>query len=493
MLDTIRLEKRQKIGLILGPLLFVSILLLPLPAGMSRPALGVGATAALMAVWWITEAIPIPATALLPIAFFPALGVMSSASVTTSYANHLIYLYLGGFLIAVTIQKWNLHRRIALVTIRTVGISPNRIVLGFMLATWMLSMWISNTATTMMMLPIGIAVVGQAKAMLTREQKKAHSLSNFGTALMLGIAYSSSIGGIATLIGTPPNAILVGVIEKTYGQSIDFFTWATMAFPLSVLMLAACWFYLTRISCRSQIKHLPGGRELIVSELKKLGPTSKQEKRVLTVFVIVAGLWIARGFVSMGMVHDSTIAVAGAIALFLIPADLTKGEFLLDWRTAVKIPWDIIILFGGGFALAAGFSESGLTEWIATRLTVLQGANIVLLIAVLTLLVVFLTEMTSNSATASLILPIMAAFAEAMQVHPYGLMIAVALSASFAFMLPVATPPNAIVFSSRMITIPQMARIGFWLNLIGSVLIILIIMLWLPRVWEIDLTAFPVF
>jgi sodium-dependent dicarboxylate transporter 2/3/5 len=465
---------------------------------MPANAMKVAAVAALMAVWWITEAIPIPATALLPVALFPTLGIMGSSDVTASYANHLIYLYLGGFMIAVTIEKWNLHKRIALVTIRLVGTSPKRIVLGFMVATAFLSMWISNTATTMMMLPIGLAVVHQAAAMLSKQDsfdlsKLETGDFRFATCLMLGIAYAASIGGIATLIGTPPNAILAGVIEETYGESISFASWMKVGLPLSVVMLIVTWLYLTNIASRSEITSLPGGRELIRSELAKLGPLSKEEKRVLAVFVLVAVAWIARGaftFEGAKLIHDSTIAILGALALFLIPADFKKGVFLLDWKTAVRIPWDIIILFGGGFALAAGFSKSGLTEWLAWRLSVLEGTNVVVLVGVAALLVIFLTEITSNTATASLTLPIMAAFAEAMQIHPYGVMVTVAIAASYAFMMPVATPPNAIVFSCRYVTIPKMAKAGFWLNLIGWILLLLAALLWLPTAWDLSLTGF---
>ena len=491
------LGSRQKIGLWLGPLLFVILMLLPCPKGMPAEAMKVSASAALMAVWWITEAIPIPATALLPIALFPTLGVMNSADTAGSYANHLIYLFMGGFMIAVTMEKWSLHKRIALTTINLIGVSPNRIVLGFMLATAFLSMWISNTATTMMMLPIGLAVIRQSAVMLEKNGTDIDTRPGsfrFGTSLMLGIAYAASIGGVATLIGTPPNAILVGIVEETYGLSISFANWIVFGFPLSLVMLLATWVYLTRIASRSEVDRLPGGRELIRRELDRLGKISGEEKRVMAVFLLVATAWILRGVIkidALEMVHDSTIAIAGAVLLFLIPSDLKKGEFLLDWATAVKIPWDVIILFGGGFALAAGFSRSGLTEWIAGRLSILEGVDVAFVTVAVALLIIFLTEITSNTATASLSLPIMAAIAEAMHVHPYGLMITAAIAASFAFMMPVATPPNAIVYSSRYVSIPQMAKIGFWINIIGCVLLSLFILVVLPIVWRIDLGSFP--
>lgn len=487
------LVNRSFIGLLLGPALFLGILLLPLPEGMTAAGLSVAAVAALMAVWWISEAIPIPATALLPIALFPVLGVMDGGDVTRSYAHHLIYLFLGGFLIAVTMQKWNLHHRIALHTIRMVGLTPQRIVLGFMLATAFLSMWISNTAATMMMVTIGLAVLREISEEIKStgtgiDTRPGHF--RFGTVLMLGIAYAASIGGVATLIGTPPNAIFAGVIEKTYGYSISFVEWMMFGLPVSLVMLAITWFYLTRLHFRSVLDRLPGDRGFINRQMQQLGPMSREEKQVAAVFLLVASLWILRGFFkpdALSMVKDSTIAIAGALLLFVIPVNLRKREFLLDWKTALTIPWDIIVLFGGGFALAQGFSSSGLTAWLAGELSVLQGVDLLLIIVCVVLLVIFLTEITSNTATSSLILPVMGALALAIEVHPYGLMVSAVLAASFAFMLPVATPPNAIAFSSRYITIPQMIKAGLWLNLLGVFLISAFVYYLLPWVWGFDL------
>lgn len=485
-------------GLGTGILLFIIVLLIPTPDNVRPEAMHVLAVALLMATWWITEAIPIPATALLPIFLFPALGVMNGSEVTQPYAHHLIYLFLGGFLIAVTIEKWHLHRRIALYTIQLVGVTPDRIILGFMIASAGLSMWISNTAATMMMLTIGIAVLKQVideihsdpDIQINTDPEHFH----FGIALMLGIAYAASIGGVATLIGTPPNAILAGIIESQFGQSISFLNWMMFALPLSIIMLIITWYYLTHIAYPSEIDHLPGGEETIRRELKELGPMSAQEKTVLFVFCSVAVLWMVRGLLDADQfktVKDSTIAMGGALLLFITPSNFKKHEFLLDWQTAIKIPWDILILFGGGFALAKGFNDSGLTQAIADQLSILQGSNLFLIIAIITTIVIILTEITSNTATASMILPIIAALAIAMHIHPYSLMIAVALAASFAFMLPVATPPNAIVFSSRYVTIRQMAKTGIWINIVGAILITLFIMFYLPLVWDIDLKTLP--
>lgn len=490
------LMTRQILGLILGPVLFISMLLMPLPAGMTPGALSVAAVACLMAVWWVSEAAPIAATALLPIILFPLLGVMSTAETTTAYGNHLIYLFMGGFLIAVTMQKWNLHRRIAMLTLSTIGTSPDRIVLGFMLATALLSMWISNTATTMMMLPIGMAVISQVEYYYHNDVSKSGGQqaenSNFAICLMLSIAYAASIGGVATLIGTPPNAILAGMAEKLYGQTISFADWLAFGLPLSIIMLSLCWFYLTRIAYPLKTKSVPGIKNIIAGELAQLGTVSREEKWVLGIFLAVSVSWILRGVLNLqalSLVSDASIAMAGALLLFIIPSNLSKREFLLDWKTAVGIPWDIIILFGGGFALAQGFNDSGLSQWIAEQMKGLEGTSILMMITVVTLTVIFLTEITSNTATATLMIPVLGALSVAMDLHPYSLMVPAAVAASFAFMLPVATPPNAIIFSSRYVTIPQMAKTGFWLNILAVAVISLFVLLVLPQVWDIDLAV----
>ncbi|HEY9052916.1 MAG TPA: SLC13 family permease [Gammaproteobacteria bacterium] len=479
---------RPRIGIFLGPLLFVFIRLLPTTESMPPHAMDVAAVAVLMATFWISEAIPLAATALIPIALFPLLGVMPTDKVTLAYGNHLIFLFMGGFLIAMAIEKWQLHRRIALHTILLVGVTPERIVLGFMLATAFLSAWISNTATAMMMVTIGLAVIRQSLPAETTAQGETCS-SPFATTLMLGIAYASSIGGVATLIGTPPNAILAGVIESSYGYKIGFAEWMLFGVPLSAVMLAITWFYLTRVGFHCEFRELPGGKQAIRQQLVNLGPMSLAEKKVLSVFLLVAIGWIVRGLIDIDVfkqLNDSSIAMMGALLLFIIPANFSKGEFLLDWQTARNIPWDIIILFGGGFALASGFVSSGLTEWLASQLIGLQGMNIIITVATIVALVIMLTEVTSNTATASMLLPIVGAFAIAVQVHPMYLMSAVALAASFAFMLPVATPPNAIVFSSRQITVPQMARAGIWLNILGVILITLFVIILLPLVFDLS-------
>ncbi len=479
--------KRQLIGLPLGPLLFLLVLVWPQLGGMPEAAQHVAAVAVLMTVWWVSEAIPIPATALLPLALFPILQVLPASDVSTAYANHLVFLFLGGFLIAIAMERWHLHKRIALHIVRRVGTSANAIVFGFMVATAFLSMWISNTATVMMMLPIGLAVIGQAQSMLVRETgiEPAAGEFRFGTGLMLGIAYAGSIGGIATLIGTPPNAILAGLYEQNYGVSIGFADWLVFALPLSVAMLVLVWWYLTRLAFPSEMGRFPGGAELVEREFEELGTITTPEKRVLVVFVFVALAWIGRGIYqpeALSMVSDSTIAIVGALFLFLIPARSLRGGFLLDWQCAVRVPWDIILLFGGGFALARGFADSGLTLWIGEQLAFLTGVDWLWMLFAVTALVIFLTEVTSNTATASLMLPVIGALAAAAEIQPLSLMAPAALAASCAFMLPVATPPNAIVYGSRHVPILAMVRAGLWVNLFAVAAISSFVYLMLPRV-----------
>jgi sodium-dependent dicarboxylate transporter 2/3/5 len=489
--------KRERIGLFAGPIAFLVVLSMPLPEGMHPAALSVAAVTLLMAVWWVTEAIPIPATALLPIVLLPALGVMKTGQVTAQYGHPLIFLFIGGFLIAKAMEKCNLHERIALQVIRSVGTSPSRLVLGFMAATAFLSMWISNTATAMMMLPIGLAVIREAVALLQDrgyQVGKSAGDFRFAVALMLGIAYGASIGGVATIIGTPPNAVLVGMVDKLYGLRITFASWMAFGFPLSVVMLVLSWLYLVKLVFRPEIAELPGGRALITQRLERLGPMSGAEARMLAVFAAVALAWILRGFVhvrQLALVDDTTIAITGAVVLFVIPADLAKGEFLLDWKHAVQIPWGVVILFGGGLALAAGFQASALDRWIGAQLSVLAGVPMFVLLLSVVVVVIFLTEITSNTATATVFVPIMGGLAVAMGIHPLGLTVAAAVAASYAFMLPVATPPNAVVFGSGYLSVPQMAKAGLALNLLGSLLITLFLYLWLPLVWKIDLNTLP--
>ena len=490
---------RNRLGLLLGPLGFVIVVLLPTPAGLSVAGQVVAGTAVWMAAWWVSEAVPIPVTALLPLVVFPTTGAMEPQAAATPYANRLIFLFLGGFLVAVAIERWGLHRRIALTTILLVGTAPRRLIGGFMLATAFLSMWISNTATALMMTPIGLAVVGQTADVIDRrglEVSTDDGTFRFGTTLMLSIAYAASIGGVATLIGSPPNIIFAGYVGQTYGQEITFGQWMRYGTPLAAVGLVVCWLYLTRLVLGSGVTGVPTGEGRIRERLADLGPMRAGERRVLVVFAIVAVAWMTRGFLIepvLPMVDDAAIAIFGALLLFVIPARDEDGEFtfLLDWTTAVTIPWGIILLFGGGLSLAAGVEATGLGAWFGTLLLGLEGVDIVLLLLLLALLAVFLTEVTSNTALTAMIVPVLAAVALALSVHPYLLMVVATTVASFAFMLPVATPPNAVVFGSGYVTAPQMARAGFALNLVGAVLAVTFVLLWLPIAWGIDLGTMP--
>ncbi|BCB02855.1 SLC13 family permease [Bacillus sp. KH172YL63] len=479
---------RQKIGFILGPLLFFFFLLFFSPEGLSQGAVGVLAGTVWIAVWWITEAIPIPATALLPIILFPLTGALESGDVTSAYGDGTIFLFMGGFIIAIAMEKWNLHKRIAMNIILAIGTSTERIVLGFMLATGFLSMWISNTATAMMMLPIGTAVVYQVNESLKGEKRTGH----FSKVIMLGIAYSASIGGLGTLIGTPPNTIFAAVAKQLYGIDFSFAKWMMFGVPLSAILLLATWWYLIKIAFPLKIKELPGGREIVEKENRSLGRISFEEKLVLTVFVTTALCWITRSFLLSQWIpslDDTMIAITGALVLFLLPGQ--KESRLLKWEDAKKLPWGILLLFGGGLAIAKGFKETGLAEWIGKQLTVLDGISFIIILVAVTAFVIFLTEITPNTATATMMFPIMASLAAALNVHPYSLMVAAGLAASCAFMLPVATPPNAVVFGSGFIKMGDMVKAGIWLNIISIICITLLVYLFMPVVWGVDLGVFP--
>ena len=490
----------QKVGLVLGPVLFIIMLLLPVPEGMKASAMRVAAITVLMAVWWITEAVPIPATSLLPILFYPLLDVTPVGQVTAQYANPTIYLFIGGFFVAVTMERWNLHRRIALYTIKLVGTSPANMTLGFMVATGFISMWVSNTATAMMMVPIGLAVIAQVTGISSKQLldgSVGEREQNFGKGLMLAIAYAASIGGIATIIGTPPNTIMVGMLNTTYGQTISFAEWMMLGLPLVIIMLAITWVLIVKFLFKTKDLKLADGEKVIDDEIKKMGKIKKEEQIVLAVFILVGLLWVFNPVivdaipVLKGKLNDTVIAMFGTMLLFIIPANWRTGEFILDWKTAVKIPWDIVLLFGGGFAVASGFEKSGLASHIAQQLNGLQGLHMLIFIIIVTLLVVFLTEITSNTATATLLVPIMGASAIALGIHPYATIVPACVAASFAFMLPVATPPNAVVFGSGAVRIKDMAKAGLWLNLIGTVVIVIFIYYLMPLLWGIDLHATP--
>ncbi len=465
---------------------------------MSIEAQRMAAIAFVMATLWICETIPIPITSLLPIVLFPALGIMSTSQATAPYGNHLIFLFMGGFIIALSMQRWNLHRRLALHVIQLVGFSPARLVFGFMLATALLSAFVSNTATTVMMLPIGLAIIAQASETLKQQNAEvsSKSLEAFSLNLMLGIAYAASIGGLATLIGTPPNTVLAGYLSKTYGYEITFAKWLMVGVPMVVLFLPICWLWLTKISNPMSGLSLPNSNKVLREQIVELGKMNKGEKWTLVVFCCTATGWlfrpqIAQFFPEPSMLKDSSIAIAGAICLFLLPINLRKHEFVMNWEWASKLPWGVLLLFGGGFALAQGFDASGLAAWIVQQVGALSILPTIVLILCIAALVSFLTELTSNTATATVLMPVLAGVAIGLGQSPLLLIAPAALSASCAFMLPVATPPNAIVFGSGHVTIPQMIKSGFGLNVIGIFLITLITYVALIPAFDIVLNVVP--
>lgn len=477
----------QWAGLVGGVVAFSILVMLPAPEGLSAEGWATAAVGVLMAVWWMTEAIHISATALVPLVLFPALGVLTMPDAASPYANQLIFLFMGGFFIAFAMERWALHRRLALAIVATVGTSPRRLVLGFMLATAFLSMWISNTAATAMMLPIGLAI---GEMFRPSDQEGPFE---FGIALMLGTAYAASIGGVATLIGTPPNAVMAGAASEMLGIQVGFVQWMWVGVPVAVIMLPAAWILLVGVLYKPG--ELAGDADALLREERRgLGPASRGEKTVGTVFVLTALAWIFREPKPLGpvtipgvetffpLVTDATIAIAGALALFLIPVDRKKGVFALDWETARRIPWGVLLLFGGGLSLARGFDESGLAAWIGEGVGALGAVPVILILATVAALFVFLTEMTSNTATATMAMPIMAGVAMGLGLAPLTLMTVAGLAASMAFMLPVATPPNAIVFGSSYLTIPQMVRAGIWMNVMSILLITVVAALLVPRV-----------
>ena len=440
------------------------------------------ATAVLMAAWWVTEAIPLPGTPLLPLIIFPLAQTQTFAETARPYASGTIFLFLGGFFLAAAVQKWHLHRRIALIVVKLVGTKPKMIILGFMIATGLVTMWVSNTATAIMMLPIGLSVLH-----LVDGKTKGIDLlrSNFGKAMMLGIAYSASIVATSSLISTPPNALLRAYLVDNYDITLTFGQWLLFAAPMAWGYLFITWFLLVNVLFKPEIDEVPGGQELIARELAKMGPMSKGEKLVGGVFVLAALSWLLLPtfFGHLG-VTDELIAMVIAVLLFLIPVD--EGR-LLDGKTARGVPWDILLLFGGGLSLSAAFTTSGLSMWIGDLSRGIEGFHVVILVLVVTTLVMALTELTSNTATAATFLPVLGGVAVGIGADVMLLVVPVALASTCTFMLPVATPPNAIAYSTGYVEIPDMIRAGIWLNLIGIVLITLTTLTMGPLVLGIQL------
>lgn len=452
---------RKRIFQIIGPLMFLLIKSIPFE-GLSPEGHAVLACTSWVAIWWITEAVELEFTSLLPVVILPLSGALPIKEATTSYGHPFIFLFMGGFIIGLAIERWELHKRIAYNIIQLVGSGQKKIILGFMLATAFLSMWISNTATAIMMLPIGISVI-----------KTYPENKHFAINLMLGIGYAASIGGMATLIGTPPNIIFASVVKDSIGEEISFIRWIQFALPFSILLLAIAWLYLSR-----KVKNdTDTSSQQLTSQLQ---PISTAEKRVLLVFICIALMWITRSFLLIKIfpnIDDTIIAIGGALILFLIPSGTSEGN-LMNWPTAKKLPWGILLIFGAGLSIAKGFSQTDLATWLANQFLLLQHVPVWLIIILVIAGINFLTEITSNTATASMILPILISLADSLSTSPYLLMVGAVLASSSAFMLPVATPPNAIIFSSGKVPIKQMVRTGIWLNLISIIIIFLFVEFW---------------
>ncbi len=462
---------------------------------LSADARAVAAVATLMAVWWMTEAVPLPATSLLPIVLLPALTDASVGDATEPYASSLVFLFLGGFLIAIAMEKWDLHRRIALLVLDRVGVSPKRIILGMMIATGFLSMWVSNTATTLMMLPIGLSVLALVveRSSSTQTGSEVHenlkegtisdavddpNVKMFGICLVLAIAWSASMGGLGTLLGSPPNAIVAGYAADELDREIGFLEWMLLGVPLAAIFIAIGWALMVNVLYRFKLDAIPGGREMIRDQIADLGSMSQAEKMVAAVFVGAAFLWIVPGLLSnipglgvLDSLNDTAIAIFAGLMLFLLPAR-GRGEMVLTWKDAERgLPWGVLLLFGGGLSLASSVASSGLDDWFGEQVSGLGGLPTILLIGSVVTIVLFLTEITSNTATAATFIPVLGGVAVGIDAEPLMLLIPAAFAATCAFMLPVGTPPNAIVFGTGTVTIGQMIRGGVVLNVLGVLLI----------------------
>ena len=475
----------RRFKIILGPSLFFIFYFLIHPFdGMNSESHAIFCSVLWIATWWITEAIPIPVTSLLPLVLFPLTGGLDLKLTASSYGDKIIYFYMAGFFLAIAIEKWNLHKRIALNIIKVVGYNKKSMVLGFMIATAFLSMWLSNTSTSIMMLPIGIAIVSQVSF------KKNILNSNFGKVLMLGIAYSASIGGFATIYGTPPNLILLSNIEEYFNLSIDFFSWFIMAFPLSCILLFICWYYLVNFSFDlSSLSNV--SKKTISSKIKELGKIKYEEKAVLLIFIVfILGL-LSKQFISefIPQIDDTIIAISIAIFLFLIKSSDGENN-LIEWSDGVKLPWGIILLFGGGLSIATAMKSSGLALWIGELAYNIDSLDLILIVLIIVVIVNFLTEITSNLATVSMLLPILASISISLGIHPYIIMVSATIAASCAFMLPVATPPNAVVFGSGYLKMTDMVKTGLVMNVISIVIVSLYVYFMLPMLWDIDISVF---
>jgi solute carrier family 13 (sodium-dependent dicarboxylate transporter), member 2/3/5 len=498
-----RYERRQVIGLFLGLGVFFLFLLLPPPASMAVQAWRMAAATALMAVWWVSEAVHPSVTALVPLALFPFLHILTPQEVSEAYADHIIFLFLGGFIIALAIEKCQLHHRLALQVLSRVGSSPQSLTLGIMATTAVISMWVSNVATTLIMLPIALAILDHATSQGYDTKK------GFGTALMLMIAYAASIGGVGTPVGTPPNVIFLGAFSKLFpdAPTIGFLQWMLFGVPVAALLTFITWAYLTYIAFPYPTEGWQADKNFIRTRLEALGPMSSEEKKVALLAATTALLWIFRAPLPLGSitvpgwsqllpppitVQDSTVAMVMALLLFFIPTQRKSGKFLMDWETAERLPWGVLILLGGGLALAEGVEKTGLASWLGSQLSSFGQLSPLTVIFLVTLLTAWVTEFASNTATTTLMMPVLAATAPAMSLDPLLLMIPATFAASVCnFMLPSATGPNAIVFTSGHVTVPQMVRAGIGLDIIGALILTILIYLVGIFVFGISLDTLP--
>ena len=469
-------SRHQLTGLFLGPVLAIAMLLSGAPAGLSDAGWMTAAVGVLMATWWATEAVPIAVTALLPIVVFPLLGIASIQDTVPPYANKVIFLFLGGFVVAYAMQRWNLHRRIALNVLQHVGGNGRSLIGGFMVAAAVISMWVMNTSTTMMMLPIAVSIIGVIHNSVDHLDDKGKD--HFQYALLLGIAYGATIGGMATLVGTAPNALLAAFMQESYGTEIDFASWMLVGLPLSALMLPLAWLTLTRVVFKVDFRTSGEGKATLRRLKEELGPVTTPERRVAAVFVLMAVAWVTRPMLiklpGLSGLDDSVIAIAGAIALFVLPSGDKDDGVLLRWTYAERLPWGVLLLFGGGLTLASAVSRTGLAEWLGGTLQAVGTLPLPVIVVIAAAMIIFLTELTSNTATTATFLPVVGAIAIEAGFDPIVLAVPITFAASCAFMLPVATPPNAIVFGSGMLTIPKMAKAGILLNFVGIVVVSLI-------------------
>jgi sodium-dependent dicarboxylate transporter 2/3/5 len=497
------LKPKSIICFVLAPLVSLYIIFFA-NVDPTNPAVGATlAVALLMAVWWITEAVPLAVTSLLPVALFPFLGIMDGKAVASTYFNHVIFLFIGGFIIALAMERWNLHKRIALKILMFTGVSPGRILLGFMIASAFLSMWISNTATAMMMIPILLSIITKLEESVGKE-----NVSKYTIGLLLGVAYSCSIGGIATLVGTPPNLSFARIFHIYFPDApeISFATWFVFALPISITMFIITWIFLYSIFKPKKGNWANIDKQTFKDQLAALGPMGFEEKLVFIDFILVALLWLFRSDLNFGAftipgwsdifpksdyINDGTIAILMAVLLFVLPSKKPGTSRVMNWETAKNLPWHIVLLFGGGFALASGFKESGLSNWFGEQLIWVADYNPILVIFLIAIMMTFLTELTSNTATTEMILPILAGIAVSTQTNPLLFMLPATLSGSMAFMLPVATPPNAIVFGTNRLKVSQMARTGILLNFIGAIVITAMTYFLGTYFFDIQIEQFP--